>query len=109
MTANEIINNVATFANVTREQIFGKSRKQEIVFARHAAICLVVKHLKLTNRDATKVFRIDRSSVSYALNKSSDPYIERIINAVEKRFGRKPPASVARQEMFAYSVERETK
>jgi hypothetical protein len=73
MTPSEIIEMVAIYQGVSIQQMLGKSRKQEIVNARHGAQYLVMKHCnKLTQEAMALPFNRDRTTLLHARDVVND-------------------------------------
>ena len=73
MTPNEIIERVAIYRGVSIQQILSKSRKQELVNARHGAQYLVMKHCKKMKQEAMAApFNRDRTTLLHARDVVND-------------------------------------
>ncbi|MEA3450277.1 MAG: helix-turn-helix domain-containing protein [Bacteroidota bacterium] len=69
MKTQNIIQFTAEYFNVAEKAIKRKTRKKEIVEARHIAMWFMKKHTKLTLENIGKKFNKDHSSVSHASKK----------------------------------------
>ena len=66
---SELVEKVAGHFQITSEDILDRSRKNEYVFARHAAMFVVRERLNLSYPQIAKIFKRDHSSVMYGINR----------------------------------------
>ncbi|MCU4706733.1 DnaA ATPase domain-containing protein [Mycoplasma sp. CSL7503-lung] len=67
-----IIKHVAKYYRVSSKEILGKSRKKEIVIARHLSIILIKNILNKSSTEIGKIFNRDHTTILSALNKLND-------------------------------------
>ena len=72
ITIDKIISTVCDHLNLTGEEIKGKSRVKEHVYARHLIFYLFRKHTTLTLKSAGELFNRDHTTVLHALNNLQD-------------------------------------
>lgn len=64
-----IIETVSTYLNISIKDIFSKTRKQEVVFARQLCIYLISQMLSLPLASIGKLFNRDHTTIMHAKNK----------------------------------------
>ncbi|QKT05110.1 DnaA ATPase domain-containing protein [Mycoplasma sp. OR1901] len=89
-----IIKHVAKYYKVSSKEILGKSRKKEIVLARHLSIIMVKNILNKSSTEIGKIFNRDHTTILSALNKLNDETqsisINKTINELKKEiYGKK--------------------
>lgn len=94
ITADKIITVVCEHLKLTVEQIRGKSRSKEFVYARHLIFYFLRKHTTLTLKSAGELFNRDHTTVIHALENLQDimdtePPVKDEVELLEsKLFGR---------------------
>lgn len=86
---NQIIEASFKYNNVDPALKSAKTKKEDIVSAKHLAIYLAIKHLKFSSFTLGKVFNLDRSSVSitwknFRSTVSENPFLKSEISRLEK-------------------------
>lgn len=66
----EIINVVCNYYKLNRKDLLGKSRRKEIVVARHMAIIVIRSYLQLSTTEIGKIFNRDHSTIVNVLGKT---------------------------------------
>ena len=67
LTPQRVINTVAKYYKISKKDLLGKSRKSNIVVARHMSMWLVRKIVKLSYAEIGKIFHRDHSTVISAV------------------------------------------
>ncbi|WBP84022.1 helix-turn-helix domain-containing protein [Mycoplasmopsis edwardii] len=87
-TPDLIIKKVSSYYKVSTREIIGKTRKKEIVIARHICIILMDNLLNMSSTEIGKVLNKDHTTVLNALKKSknegSDSSIKLAINQIKR-------------------------
>jgi chromosomal replication initiation ATPase DnaA len=85
--AIEIIEEVARYFKITKEQILAKNRKRAIVTPRHIAIFLIKIRTKLDDGRIGQIIKKDRTTAIHAINLINDYYSvghpEKVIQDIE--------------------------
>lgn len=69
ITADEIINKVARYYNVSAREIVAENRNADVVSARHISIYLMHKMLNMSYSEIAKYVKKNHTTVIYAINK----------------------------------------
>ncbi|TDV24397.1 chromosomal replication initiator protein [Mycoplasmopsis mustelae] len=74
-----IIKTVSKYYRISEKEIYGSSRKKEIVIARHIAIILVNSLLTLSSTEIGKIFKKDHTTILNALKKFNNENYDKSI------------------------------
>jgi chromosomal replication initiator protein len=91
-SAQEIIETVATYYNVSVADLLGTRRHKQLVRPRHVAMWLVRKHTDQSFPDMGRTFGRDHATVQHAVKKmaeesSSDPDVKVAIQTILRNLG----------------------
>ena len=75
----DVVKKVSKMSNIPPKEIIGKSRKMEIVEARHASIYFVKREIIGASLSSIGIYFGERSHYYYAFNKSVSSKIKRDI------------------------------
>ncbi|WP_435129504.1 helix-turn-helix domain-containing protein [Mycoplasma sp. 6243] len=85
INSESIIKAVAKYYRISEKDIYGSSRKKEIVVARHIAIILVNSFLSLSSTEIGKIFNKDHTTILNAIKKiNNDVYDKSIQKTIEQ-------------------------
>jgi chromosomal replication initiator protein len=70
--ANDIIDKVCTYYNISIEQIKGRKRYKTVIMARHMSMFLLRNRLKLKLKDIAKMYGRDHSTVIHSIASIQD-------------------------------------
>ncbi len=92
LTAEEIVEKVANFYNITVQELKGKRRHKHLVTPRHVAMYLVRQHTAHSFPDIGRTFGRDNATVQYACRKitrelKKDADLQNAISALERTLG----------------------
>ncbi|ADE19876.1 chromosomal replication initiator protein DnaA [Mycoplasma crocodyli MP145] len=69
ISPDTILDAVSKYYKIPKKDMLGKTRKKEVIIARHIAMSLIKMHLKLTLEEIGKIFNKDHSTVINAIRK----------------------------------------
>jgi chromosomal replication initiation ATPase DnaA len=89
--ANRILETVAKYFNITKEQLLKKDRRKEIVIPRQIAIYLIKIRTKLDDGKIGEIIKKDRTTAIHSINLINDYYSvghpEKILQDIESLKG----------------------
>lgn len=82
ITVRKVVSEVSRFYNISESEIMSRKRAASIVWARQACFYIVSKITNITNMQMSREFKMDHTTIGYAINKVEDKLK---IDSYEKR------------------------
>lgn len=70
--AKEIIKKTCKYYGIEEKMMYKRIRKVDIITARHMAIYLIKRDLKMTHTDIADLFKKERTTIIHAVHKMQD-------------------------------------